>query len=203
MNEPAWAQRGDDDAVAAYIAEAIKGGARSLAFPGGSTPAAILPLLASQPLRWSEVTIIPGDDRIVPADHPASNYGNLVRLIGDTGARVRPLVQGPFDHQLHLAWIGMGGDGHFASIFPNMAIGTGDPPAVVRARPDPLPPEAPFDRLTLNYQALSKADRIMLVLRGVPKRELLEAAMAGANDLPIARLLRIAGDKVTIFWSEQ
>ena len=61
--------------------------------------------------------------------------------------------------------------------------------------PDPLPPEAPFDRITLTMPALLKADELMFVIRGDDKRAVFDAAMVGEHDLPIARLLRAARER--------
>ena len=68
-----------------------------------------------------------------------------------------------------------------------------------RLRPDPLPPEAPFDRLSLTIPALLDADELLFVMRGDDKRALFEAALRGENDLPIARLLKAARQPVTCF----
>jgi 6-phosphogluconolactonase len=137
----------------------------------------------------------------VPEDHPASNFGALKRALEETGARLVPLEPGAEPPHFELVWIGMGTDGHVASIFPNLYLAPDDPPAVVRTLPDPLPPEAPFARISLNYAALANADEIILVVRGMEKRKVIEDAVAGASDLPIARLLAAAKTPVTIFWS--
>ena len=95
----------------------------------------------------------------------------------------------------------MGEDGHIASIFPNMAMAADGQPAIVRAVPDPLPVQAPFARLTLNFAALADAGEIMLVARGAAKRAMLLDAIAGRHDLPIARLVAASNSPLTIFWS--
>ena len=64
---------------------------------------------------------------------------------------------------------------------------------------DPLPPEAPFDRLSLTIPSLTDSDEIMFVIRGADKRAVFDAAVQGENDLPIARLLKAARHKVTCF----
>src|SRR4051812_46148587 len=192
MNSPQidWADAADDVAVADFIASAIlaKGGAR-IAVPGGSTPGPILKALAARPLDWARVTITVSDDREVPHDHPASNFGALRAALGGTGANLEPLVEGADSGRFDLVWAGMGNDGHVASIFPNMDVAADSAPAVIRDTPDPLPPEAPFPRLSLNYAALTDTDRLILVLRGEAKKALIEDAIAGRNDLPVARLL--------------
>lgn len=201
MNRIEWAEPADDLAVADRIAAAARCGSR-IAVPGGSTPRPILALLAARPLPWRDLTITVSDDRIVPADHPASNFGALRAALEGTGAKVQPLTEGAAPGRFDLVWAGMGQDGHVASIFPNMDVAADAPPAVIRATPDPLPAEAPFARLSLNYAALCDTDRLILVVRGKAKKAILDDAIAGRNDLPVARLLSMAGCPVTIFWSE-
>lgn len=201
MSDPRWAPDGSAPAVAAHLADAIRQGARALAFPGGSTPGSILPLLAGLDLPWADIVVRPSDERIVPPGHPASNHAGLAAALSGTGARVAPLEEGAAPGRFGLVWIGMGEDGHIASIFPNMAIAPDDPPAVVRAMPDPLPPEAPHERLTLNYRALADADQIILVARGAAKKRLLDQAAAGSTTLPVGRFIAACAAPITLFWS--
>ena len=93
----------------------------------------------------------------------------------------------------------MGADGHIASLFPNIDPRVDDPLRVRRLTPDPLPPEAPFDRVTLTIPALLDSEELAFVMRGEAKRALFEQAMAGGNDLPVARLLGAARQPVTCF----
>lgn len=176
-------------------------GTVALAVPGGSTPFPILALLAGRALAWDRLAFYPTDDRIVPHGHPASNTGKLIALFGPLGADVCELtLQGgaalPF---FALVWLGMGGDGHVASLFPNTDPRADDPQLVRRLTPDPLPPEAPFDRITLTIPALLGSEELLLVMRGADKRAVLDAALAGTSDLPIARLLGAARQPVTCF----
>ena len=98
-----------------------------------------------------------------------------------------------------LTWLGMGGDGHIASLFPNTDPRADAPQPVLRLTPDPLPPEAPFDRLSLTIPALLDSDAVLFVIRGDDKRALFEAALRGEHDLPVARLLKAAHQAVTCF----
>jgi 6-phosphogluconolactonase len=138
----------------------------------------------------------------VPPGHPAENRGALAAALAGTGARVLPLRGDWRPHGFDLVWIGMGDDGHIASIFPSIDVPAAGPPAVIGATPDPLPPEAPFGRLSLNYSALADTSELIVVARGARKRRLLEAAIVGGNDLPVARMLNRADCPVRIFWSE-
>lgn len=167
--------------------------------PGGSTPFPILEMLARQALDWRRVTVWAGDDRLVPEDHPASNTGRIRALLEPVGAEVVVLSEMEQVPHFGLAWLGMGGDGHIASLFPNTDPRTDDPQRIRRLTPDPLPPEAPFDRVTLTIPALLDSDELLFVIRGAEKRALFEAAAHGENDLPVARLLAAARQPVTCF----
>jgi len=198
-------EHADDAAVAEWLhgrlAAALAGSEAPVAItvPGGSTPFPILENVAAMPLAWRRLTVWPGDDREVPEDHPASNTGKIRALLEPVGAEVVALSVMEQVPHFALAWLGMGGDGHIASLFPNTDPRPDDPLKVRRLTPDPLPPEAPFDRITLTIPALLDADEIMFVIRGAEKRALFEAAARGENDLPIARLLAAARQPVTCF----
>jgi len=171
----------------------------AITVPGGSTPFPILERLAAMPLDWRRVTVWPGDDREVPEDHPASNTGRIRALLEPAGAEVVALSVMEAVPHFALAWLGMGGDGHVASLFPNTDPRADDPLKMRMLTPDPLPPEAPFDRITLTLPALLDSDELVFVIRGAEKRVLFEAAARGENDLPVARLLRAARQAVTCF----
>jgi 6-phosphogluconolactonase len=187
-----------------------------VAFPGGSTPGPILQKLAAQPLRWKNVTIIPTDDRLVAVDNPLSNVAMLAKIFLPKGARVLPLTSDAADHHLagnaanarlmdlhwppDLVWLGMGGDGHTASIFagPDLDAALNAPKdrRAVGVAPDPLPPEAPVNRVTLTASAIVAARTTMIVISGQEKRDLLEqAAEDGSKSAyPVGQIL----DKITV-----
>ncbi|GGD44732.1 6-phosphogluconolactonase [Erythrobacter arachoides] len=176
----------------------------AISVPGGSTPFPILAELAqSCDLDWRRVTVWPGDDRVVPDDHAASNAGRIRALLEPAGAEVVGLSVMEQVPHFALVWLGMGADGHVASLFPNTDPRADDPQAIRRLTPDPLPPEAPFDRISLTIPALLDSDALMFVIRGEDKRAVFDAALRGDHDLPVARLLAAArkgeGPKVTCF----
>ena len=188
-----WLEARLRHALAAYNGEI------ALTLPGGSTPFPILAQLADAELDWSRLTIWPGDDRIVPEDHPASNVGRIRAALEPLGARVVALAEGATPPHFALAWLGMGTDGHIASLFPNTDPQVDDAQKLRRLTPDPLPPEAPFDRLSLTIPALLNSDELLFVIRGADKAALFAAAARGENDLPVARLLGAAHQPVTCF----
>ncbi len=209
--------------VAAALKPAIESSGSGLLFaPGGSTPKASLALLARMPVDWSKVTLIPGDERLVPADSELSNYRALATAFDGTGASVTPLVS---DHDNYrdagemadamlrrlrwppdLVWLGMGEDGHTASIFPGpdleAALGAPAERRAIGVMPDPLPREASVARVTLTRSAILAARRIVVTISGTIKRMLIQRALVEGESsrLPIGRVLAGATQPVTIHW---
>ncbi len=206
MNEPAgpvvWAERSDAASVADHLAAVIGRPAQTvLAVPGGRTPLPIFEALAARDLPWNGTSFGLTDDRMVSADHPASNLGLLRRAFGGTGAKIRALEVGSKPLRYDLVWVGMGEDGHVASIFPNAVDGLPQAPAAVRTIPDPLPPEAPFERVTLTLGAMANCVEMILVIKGPRKRDLVMDALDGRSNLPIGRLLALLPSPLTIYWT--
>lgn len=198
-----WADPGDAAAVADHIAQVVSApGRKRIAFTGGSTPIKVLALLKDRPLDWSSVTIALTDDRSVADDHPASNFGKIYAALGASGAAFERLAEGDAVTPFDLIWLGMGEDGHVASLFPEMRAHVRPGPAVIATTPIPLPPEAPFDRLSLNVAALKASREIILVVTGASKKALLNSALTGDDRYPVTEFLRGFGPPVTIYWSE-
>ena len=184
-----------------------------LALAGGGTPLPAYALWAMRPLDWPLIHAVPTDERWVDEDSPHSNLAAFRRaFLPASGLQLHSLVdaQGNFDSSpvlpdgaFDLVLLGMGGDGHFASIFPageGMAKALdADAPAILATRPDPLPPEAPHARTTLSLPRLLDTRALLLAISGQEKLDVLLAARE--RDLPIARLLDAAGDRLAIHWS--
>ncbi|MEO6198812.1 MAG: 6-phosphogluconolactonase [Sphingomicrobium sp.] len=211
-------------AVAAIIEAAIVERDQALlAFPGGNTPKPIMAELAAAKLQWERVTIFPGDERLVPRDHRLSNCGTLESDFASTGARIVPLAGENADyreagkladkrlHQLEwppdLVWLGMGMDGHTASIFPGPdlenALNGPTERRAVGVMPDPLPVDAPVARVTLTKAAIVEARSLMITISGPSKRELIVRAIAGgqSSPYPIGNVIAYARRRVQIFCS--
>jgi len=181
-------------AAAAEIAEAIRGGARTLVLAGGTTPRRCYELLAGLEVEWGRVTVLFGDERCVPASHPDSNYrmarealldqvapATVHRIPGELGpdegaaAYARVVAElAPLD----VVVLGVGEDGHTASLFPGDAALNAKGWAVgVRNSPKP-PPE----RVTLTLQALRGAHRVIILAAGAGKAQAV--AMAKRGEVP-------------------
>lgn len=197
-------EQADDTAVAAWLADRLTphfdaADPVTITVPGGSTPFPVIERFLMHDLGWERLVVWPNDDRVVPEDHPASNTGKLRALLEPAGAEVVTLSEMEAVPPFVLAWLGMGADGHIASLFPNTDPRADDPRKIVQLTPDPLPPEAPFDRISLTIPALLTSEELVFVIRGADKRAVFEAAAAGESDLPVARLLRAATQPVTCF----
>ncbi len=209
--------------VGFIIEQALTARGRAIvAFPGGETPKAALELLAARKIEWADVTIVPTDDRLVPPTDPRSNVGMLARLFLPKKARVVPLCAGETDPvaagraaderlaalewPLDLAWLGVGADGHVASIFPGPDYdGALNGPKIRRAmglRPDPMPENMAVNRVTLTKSALVSARTLTLVLTGKDKRKLVEKALkdGASSNLPVGRLLADLDMDIDIHW---
>lgn len=170
-----------------------------ISVPGGSTPFPIFAELVKRDLDFSRLIVWPNDDRIVSEDHEASNTGKIRALFEPVGARIVALAEDMAVPEFDLVWLGMGEDGHIASLFPNTDPRADDPQTVKVLTPDPLPPHAPFDRITMTLPTLLNSRELMFVIRGEDKRAVFEAAAAQEHDLPVARLLGAATQAVTCF----
>ncbi|HEY4027068.1 MAG TPA: 6-phosphogluconolactonase [Candidatus Dormibacteraeota bacterium] len=178
-------------AAAGLVAEAIVGGARTLVLAGGSTPRRAYQLLAERTLPWGRVTALFGDERCVPPDDPESNYrlawdeligrvhpGSVHRMPAELGAEEAAALYEPVVRALaplDLVLLGMGQDGHTASLFPgNPALQADGYVTAVHDAPTPPP-----DRVSLTLRALREARRTVVLVTGADKAEALSLARKG------------------------
>jgi 6-phosphogluconolactonase len=208
--------------IAGRLSAAITNrGSGFIAVSGGSTPALLFAELSKAAIDWSKVVVTLIDERLVPPDQPRSN----AKLVADrllqgpaSAARFVPLYHGTDDGEeaatraraelrklpwpLDVAILGMGGDGHTASFFP-------DAPNVAEllaadAGKLALPVEsaaAHEHRLTLTLGKIVEAGFLALHIEGADKRQVLEKALSGEK-LPIRAAIEASPRPVEIFWAE-
>jgi 6-phosphogluconolactonase len=177
-----------------------KKGLASLVVPGGTSPIKIFDQLSSADLPWSKVNITLVDDRLVEPDNKNSNQ----KLVSDyflknkaRAAKFFPLTKDiiteldifklPFDVSL----LGMGEDGHFASLFPNMIddfnafnVKAGFKVFKTSSQGDPFLP-----RITMNLSLILNSKMIILLVKGEKKIKVLNEAYNNKK-LPIHYLLK-------------
>ena len=179
----------------------------TIALSGGSTPGPVYQELGDSDLArkvpWSQLEIYFADERAVPLDDPESNY----RLVKETLLRSHPDLLGqvfrmPADaadrdqaakrygrklpDPLDLLVLGMGPDGHTASLFPNSPALDADPGQLVMLTEDPSGLN-PHKRMTLTYAGVARARLVIFTVAGEAKRRCMQAVVDGA-DLPAARV---------------
>jgi len=173
-----------------------------LALSGGSTARACYEHLAENSaarVDWLSVNIYWGDERCVAPDDPASNQllgrQALLERVGAANA-VYPMSceEGPDAYQLRIGEVGrldvvhlgLGADGHTASLFPNSSALDADPGQLVALNTDPSG-RNPHARMTLTYSALSRARLVVFTVSGQTKRQAMSDVIDGV-DLPAARV---------------
>jgi 6-phosphogluconolactonase len=193
----------------------------SLVVSGGSTPARCFAALADAELDWANVHVLLSDERWVPPGDDASNEGFVRRTLlqhNAASARLLPVYSAdsdparrrdeldaeirtlPFPFACSL--LGMGEDGHFASLFPG-----------ADTLDEGLDPDSPdlcvvvntaassHVRLSLSLSAMARSDEIVLLMFGAAKRAVYERAKTLKNSLPVAHLLKQKRAPVHVYWA--
>ncbi len=167
-----------------------------IALSGGSTPLAIFKLLAEQTKadNWSNIHLYWGDERCVPPDDPESNYGNALRVfldplglnkdqihrirgeenaLGEAG-RYGDLLMNQLDAEngfpvFDWIWLGLGEDGHTASIFPHqIELWTAGSPCIVASHPD-----SAQLRISITGGVINVAKRVSFIASGKEKSRIV------------------------------
>jgi 6-phosphogluconolactonase len=186
------------DAVARWARAAVDAdGSFHFAVSGGRSPWAMFAELASRDMPWDRTTIYQVDERIAPADDLDRNLLHLRRALADAPATVLPMpVESPdvdaaaeeygraLPDTFHLVHLGIGPDGHTASLVP------GDPVLDVADRAVAVTATA-YDgrrRMTLTYPALARARQLLWLVSGEDKRSSLQRLLAGDRSIPAGRV---------------
>ena len=212
------------DSVQQILSEAIKHkGKASIAVSGGSTPKGLFSILSHCDLEWSKVTITLADERWVPLDSIDSNtrlvHENLLQNKA-AAAKFFHLKQGEELNEetlsdlnvaanttllpLDVLILGMGEDGHTASLFPcseqiTEGLSQDNESALLKV----LPTTAPHQRISFSFAALSKSKHTFLHLCGENKQVVLNQALEGQDsfEMPIRAFLHHPSLNTQVYWA--
>lgn len=225
-----WNEFADREALAQALAKRIAGllsaavercGEGLLAVSGGTTPARLFEVLSDEPIAWDRVTVTLVDERFVPPSSPRSNAALVTAKLlrgkaaaarflplfrkGETldeaaadGDRAVAALPFPFDAVI----LGMGGDGHTASFFPDALelpalLDTENSLALMPVHAD----SAGEPRLTLTLPRIVAAGFLALHIEGDEKRATFDRATGDGPDLPIRAVLDASPRPVEVFWA--
>lgn len=224
----AMAQALAEDLAARLEAGVAQTGAASFIASGGTTPGPVYDRLARLPVPWARVALTVSDERWAPAGDPASNSrllherllrgaasaARFVSLLTDArdphdpaaereaGERVRAMRR-PFE----MAILGMGDDGHTASLFPHAPdlarlLETGDPALCRGVGPVAGAAGAPL-RMTLTLRALTDARQVVILIQGDKKLATFRRAQAAGAvaAMPVRAILRQTRAPVALYWA--
>jgi 6-phosphogluconolactonase len=213
MSRPAIESCADAAAAAEIAAAAIEEalvravqarGEGGLIATGGTSPGETYDRLSQAALPWDKISVTLSDERRVPVSDPMSNEGQLrARLLVAKAAAASfvPLEEDaiaaaePFD----VALLGMGEDGHFASLFPGspmlaQGLDPGDSRRVIEVPAgEPAPPQP---RLSLTLPVIAACGLILILIKGEAKRRILETG----SGLPIHTLIARSQGRVRLIW---
>jgi 6-phosphogluconolactonase len=207
------------DALNASRAASANASRTTLAVSGGTSPRPFLQALANEPVDWRYVDLTLVDDRWVPETDSASN-ARLVRETllqpgaGTADARFLPLVDTTTTLEANVAALnadalrslpnvavlGMGEDGHTASLFADAPewtrITAPDAERFVAVHPQ----AAPHARVSFSLAALKRIERLYLLIAGTSKLDVLKAASSAAQENAISKLANDKGVRLDVYW---
>ncbi len=206
------------DKVSTSLEQAVAAhGSAGLAVSGGKSPIPLFERLSLADIPWDKIHIRLVDERFVPPADPDSNEWlvrqyllvNRARLAGFTGLVSDPADLGRCVAQANrlpcditVAILGMGDDGHTASLFPGApqlpeALDTSRPQRYLRISP----PAAPHERISMTLAALLDARQLVLAIAGGHKRRIFEQAARQATPaLPVSYLIAQTGVPLNVYW---
>ncbi len=193
-----------DDVPLAFARLVARESPRSVALSGGTTAEECYAAVRVSGPDWSNVDVFFGDERFVPVDDPDSNEGMIRRVLLDAAApraihsmyRPVPIEEAARGYDeivraappIELVHLGLGPDGHTASLFPGSPTLDETERFVVTAGDD-LHPQP---RLTFTFPAIARSRLVVITVAGAEKRDAVDRIRAG-EDLPAAR---IRGERV-------
>ena len=174
---------------------------KTVALSGGNTYSSLFPFWIKLKPDCSGTTFFPVDERIVPFDDPRSNWGttcrNFLQLIGNDQDRdnfmtnpemYRKILFQKFQQNtpvFDVIFLGVGDDGHTASLFPN-TDDCRDLSSVVLQTKSPKPP---YNRITLATKVFIHAKTLITIIRGIEKKEIVKKMEKADTSLPIVQVL--------------
>ncbi|MBL4765959.1 MAG: 6-phosphogluconolactonase [Colwellia sp.] len=212
------------DKVSEILQQAISlKGKASIAVSGGSTPKGFFKVLSNKDIDWKKVTITLADERWVDINSDASNtrlvHENLLQNKASV-AKFFHLKQGEALSEeiladlniaannallpLDVLILGMGEDGHTASLFPcsaqiKQALDSNNKNALMAVEPT----TAPHQRITFSFASLSQSKNVFLHLCGDNKKQVLDKALNGDDvfDMPIRKFLQTDNIDTQVYWA--
>ena len=201
----------------------------SLVVPGGTTPAPVFDLLSRQELPWNDISILPSDERWIDVSNPQSNQ-NLIehkllvnhaasaRFIGlknsaVTAAEGESLVEqnlANVNQPFTVTLLGMGNDGHFASLFPGIpvieqALDLEQDKNCLAINAEGCEVAGEYtERMSLTLAALVNSSLIIILITGEQKLDVVRSAAECTDqiDKPVSALLAQSKTPVEIYWAE-
>ncbi len=200
----------------------------SLLVSGGSSPEPLYRQMADTDFAWENITVALVDERWVAGDHPKSNEAFVLRTLLTNNAASANFISMKNDAasaaegvdecnqaygKLPLPWslclLGMGSDGHTASLFPfaeglDDALASEAAPACVSimAKPSEVTGDI-TERMSLSLAGILKAERIVLIITGEEKRQVYQQALAGDDlaEMPVRAVLKQQKVPVDVYWA--
>lgn len=194
-------------------------GRADIVVSGGSTPQRCFEELAETSLDWSNVRVVLSDERWVPPDHEASNEGMVRRYLLQNAAApafLLPIYQSDLTVdercdslqselegvQFACSLVGMGVDGHFASLFPDADVLSAGLNSDTQHFCIPIKTGAsPHPRVSLTLAALLRSDELILLFFGEEKKTTLQTAINDRDAFPIGHLIQQSAAPVRGYWA--